>query len=133
MREKRRKKEREEDGAAGQPRDVRKKAFGKKGERLAEKLLKAEGCKILEKNYRTPFGEADLIVSDGDEIAFVEVKSRSSDAYGTPAEAVVKEKRRRYLRIAEFYWLKTGGEPNARFDVVEVWADGRIEHYKHAF
>lgn len=113
--------------------DVYKKVLGRKGERLAEKLLRAEGCKILKKNYRTPFGEADLIVRDGDEVAFVEVKTRSSDAYGTPAEAVVRAKRRRYKRIAEFYWLKTGEEPNARFDVVEIWADGRIEHFKAAF
>ena len=37
------------------------------------------------------------------------------------------------LKIAKFYWLKTGEEPNARFDVIEVWADGKIEHLKNAF
>lgn len=115
------------------PQDVRKKALGRKGEKLAEKYLKAHGCKILVKNYRTPFGEADIIASDGDEIAFVEVKTRSSDAYGTPAEAVVKAKRLRYQKIARFYWLETGGEPNARFDVAEVWEDGKIEYHKYAF
>jgi UPF0102 protein THEYE_A1950 len=95
--------------------------------------LKAEGCKILHKNYRTPFGEADLIVEDKDEVAFVEVKTRTSDAYGRPSDAVVSAKQRRYRRIAQFYWLETGKEPNARFDVVEVWADGKVEHYKYAF
>ena len=61
------------------------------------------------------------------------VKTRTSDVYGRPSEAVVSAKQRRYRRIAQFYWLETGKEPNARFDVVEVWADGKVEHYKYAF
>lgn len=113
--------------------DVYKKVLGKKGEKLVADYLKKQGCKILEKNYRTPFGEADIIVEDGEEIAFVEVKTRTSDSYGQPSEAVGKDKQRRYRRIAECFWLQTGKEPNARFDVVEVWADGRIEHIKNAF
>lgn len=88
--------------------DLHKKVLGRKGEKLAEEYLKSEGCKVLKKNYRTPFGEADLIVQDGDEVVFVEVKTRSSDAYGTPAEAVVQAKQRRYKRIAEFYWIGNG-------------------------
>ena len=115
------------------PQDVHKKVLGKKGERIAESFLKSNGMKILYRNYRTPFGEADLVVEDGDEVAFVEVKTRTSDAYGTPAESVTAEKRRRYTQIAKCYWLKEGEEPNARFDVVEVFADGRVEHLKNAF
>ena len=115
------------------PQDLHKKILGRKGEKLVEKYLKKQGCKILERNYRTPFGEADLIVEDGDEIAFVEVKTRTSVSYGTPAEAVGPEKQRRYRQIAQCYWLKEGEEPNARFDVAEVYGDGRIEYIKHAF
>ncbi len=115
------------------PQNVHKKVLGRKGERLTETYLKSYGCEILERNYRTPFGEADLIVRDGDEIAFVEVKSRTGNEYGTPREAVVKSKQRRYLQIAKFYWVKTGQEPNARFDVAEVYADGTIEYIKNAF
>ena len=58
--------------------DLHKKVLGRKGEKLAEEYLKSEGCKVLKKNYRTPFGEADLIVQDGDEVVFVEVKTRST-------------------------------------------------------
>ena len=87
----------------------------------------------MRRNYKTPFGEADIIAEDGEEIAFVEVKARSSDEYGVPAEAVGREKQRRYRKIAEFYWLETGKEPNARFDVAEVFADGRIEYRKTPF
>ena len=115
------------------PQDVHKKVLGRKGEQLVEKYLKRQGCKILKRNYRTPFGEADLIVEDGDEIAFVEVKTRGSLAYGTPAEAVGSDKQRRYRKIAEYYWMRTGEEPNARFDVAEVFIDGTIDYIKYAY
>ena len=115
------------------PQDFHKKLLGKQGEKLVTEYLKNKGCKILHTNYRTPFGEADIIAEDGDEIAFVEVKTRSTDTFGSPAEAVVKRKRKTYIKIAKFYWLQTGEEPNARFDVAEVYADGRIEYLKNAF
>ncbi len=115
------------------PQDVHKKVLGKKGEDLVCKYLKKQGCKVLRRNYRTLFGEADIIAQDGDEIAFIEVKTRTSDRFGLPSEAVGKEKRRRYYKIAQCYWLEQGREPNARFDVAEVFADGRIEYYKNAY
>ena len=115
------------------PQDVHKKVLGRTGEKLVEDYLKKQGCKILQRNFRTPFGEADLIVSDGDEIAFVEVKTREGNAFGAPKEAVGRTKQQRYRKIAEFYGLKTGKEPNARFDVAEVYDDGRIEYIKNAF
>ena len=115
------------------PQDVHKKVLGKKGEKLVETYLKEQGCKILKRNYRTPFGEADLVVQDGEEIAFVEVKTRTSDTYGAPAEAVTKQKRQRYLQIAKFYWVSSGEEPNARFDVAQVFGSGEIDYLKNAF
>ena len=63
----------------------------------------------------------------------MEVKTRTSDRFGTPAEAVVRQKRQTYQKIAKWYWMKTGEEPNARFDVAEVYADGRIEYIKYAY
>lgn len=115
------------------PQDVHKKVLGRKGEKLALQHLKKQGCKLLKKNYRTPFGEADIIVQEGDETVFVEVKTRTGDSFGTPREAVGSVKQSRYYKIAECYWLETKTEPNARFDVIEVYADGRIEHFKNAF
>ena len=113
--------------------DVHKKLLGKKGEELVAAYLKEKGCKLLKKNYRTPFGEADLIVQDQDEIAFVEVKTRQSFSFGTPREAVDIFKQRRYYDIAKFYWKQTGEEPNARFDVAEVFSDGTVNYIKNAF
>ena len=115
------------------PQDIHKKVLGRKGEQLVEAYLKKQGCTILKRNYRTPFGEADLVVQDGDEIAFVEVKTRESFAFGMPAEAVNKRKQERYRKIAQFYWIRTGEEPNARFDVAEVYPDGQISYFKYAF
>ena len=115
------------------PQDVHKKVLGKKGEKLVECYLKKQGFKILARNYRTPFGEADIIAEDKEEIAFIEVKTRTTDAYGAPSEAVGKDKQKRYRKIAQCYWLQIGKEPNARFDVAEVWADGTIEYIQNAF
>ena len=114
------------------PKNVHEKLLGRSGEKRVEKYLKKQGCKILHRNYVTPFGEADLIVQDKDEIAFVEVKTRLNDSFGSPREAVREDKQRRYRKIAQFYWLKTGEEPNARFDVAEVY-DKTIEYYKNAY
>ncbi len=115
------------------PQDVHKKVLGKKGEKLVYKYVKKLGMKIIETNYRTPFGEADLIAIDKDEIVFIEVKTRTSTVFGTPAEAVGKTKQERYYKIAQFYGMKHGEEPNARFDVAQVYADGTIEYLKNAF
>ena len=115
------------------PQDLHKKILGKKGEKIVAEYLKKCGMKILTKNYKTPFGEADIIAEDGDETVFVEVKTRTNESYGRPGEAVTKEKQLRYRKIAECYWAQTGEEPNARFDVAEVWADGRVEYLKAAY
>ena len=113
--------------------DLHKKILGRKGERLAEEYVKKQGMKILKRNYRTPFGEADLIAEDKGEIVFIEVKTRTGNSYGSPKEAVGKTKRERYRKIALFYGLKSKTEPNARFDVAEVFKDGRVEYLKNAF
>lgn len=115
------------------PQDLHKKLLGKKGEKLAEKYLKKRGYAFLARNYKTPFGEADLVMQAGEETVFIEVKTRTNERFGSPKDAVTGEKQRRYYQIARYYGLQTGEEPNARFDVVEVYADGRLEHIENAF
>lgn len=114
--------------------DVHKKLLGKKGERLAEQYLKKQGYTLIKRNYKTPHGEADLLFSDGEEVIFVEVKTRTSGDFATAKQAVNAEKRARYRKIALYYGK--GTEPNARFDVVEIYAteDGyQINHLPGAF
>lgn len=84
----------------------------------------------MEKNYRTPFGEADLIVRR-EELVFVEVKTRSSTSYGTPAEAVGYKKQETYRKIAS-YWFLSHEEENFRFDVIEI-LDKNIQQIENAF
>lgn len=110
--------------------DVHKKLLGKQGERLAEQYLKKQGYKLLKRNYTTPYGEADLVFSHGDEIVFVEVKTRTSADFATAKQAVNADKQAKYRKIALHYGK--GVEPNARFDVVEVYPD-EIVHIVNAF
>ena len=112
--------------------DVRKKALGRAGEKRGAKYLKKRGYKILATNYRTPFGEADIVAKEGDTVVFCEVKTRSGDRFGTPAEAVGPDKRRRYMQIARYYQMNAGEEVNVRFDVLEV-SEGEINHIISAF
>ena len=113
--------------------DLYKKLLGISGENAACKLLKSYGYRITARNFKTPFGEVDILARQGETLVLIEVKTRTGDRYGAPKEAVGKSKQLRYKRIAQFYGLQTGEEPNARFDVAEVFADGRIEYYENAF
>jgi putative endonuclease len=74
--------------------------LGRAGELKAAEFLKKAGYKIIKKNYRTPFGEIDIIALDGETLVFVEVKTRSSDDYGAPSEAVNQKKQEKYVRTA---------------------------------
>lgn len=109
------------------------------GERLAEEYLNKKGYKTLERNFKKPFGEIDLIMKKGKVIAFVEVKTRSSLYAGTPAEALKKPQQGRIKRIAEYYLLLSGKKLLPRFDVVEIYLEkGRLEpkeinHIENAF
>ena len=97
------------------------------------------GYKTLERNFKKPFGEIDLIMKKGKNIVFVEVKTRSSLYAGTPAEAVKIPQQRRIKRIAEYYLLTSGKKLLPRFDVVEIYLEKgtlllkEINHIENAF
>ncbi|MGN0819383.1 MAG: YraN family protein [Christensenellaceae bacterium] len=116
------------------PKDFYKKLFGKRGERLAVSYLKKQGYRIIETNYVTHYGEADIIAVYDDILCFIEVKSRTSDKFGKPCEAVDGRKQAKYRQIAEYYiYANRVTDTNVRFDVVEVYADDEINHIKDAF
>ncbi len=115
------------------PQDLHKKLLGKKGERLVVRYIKKRGMRVLHTNLRTPFGEADVIAQDKDEIVFIEVKARTSSSFGTPREAVGKVKQERYYKIAQWYGAQHGEEPNARFDVAEMNENDEITYFENAF
>ena len=88
---------------------------------------------MLERNYIATVGEADLIMSDGETIVFIEVKTRVNDDYGAPSEAVDQRKREKYYRVAsEFLQRNKKMDSPCRFDVVEI-ENGQINHIIDAF
>ena len=113
--------------------------IGPLGERLAARFLRKQlGYRILRRNCRSKLGEIDLIARDGNEVVFVEVKTRSSRTWGDPETAVTPAKRRKLCRAAAAFAARNRlREHPLRFDVVAVLLeDGRdpeFRHYKDAF
>jgi putative endonuclease len=111
--------------------------LGREGERIAERFLKKKGYKLVERNYRCAVGELDLIVLDQRVIVFVEVKTRTGMAYGTPLEAVEVRKQQKLIYAAQFFLnAKKLSQREARFDVVGIsWpgAQPLVEHIENAF
>ena len=110
-----------------------KKLLGRAGEVEAGKFLKKAGYKVLEMNFRTHIGEADIIAQKDGVTVFVEVKTRSDDTYGAPSEAVNHKKQEKYFRVATEYLIKKGlQDAPCRFDVIEI-ENGKINHIIDAF
>jgi putative endonuclease len=98
-------------------------ALGRRGEDLAHRFLRRKGFTIVARNYRLASGdaEADLIAWEGEELVFVEVKTRQTAAFGPPDRAVGEEKRVHLQRVAREYARKTNTPwERVRFDVVSV-------------
>lgn len=114
------------------------KTTGKKGEELAKEHLKNQGLKIIETNWRySRYGEIDIIALDKDILAFIEVKARSSVAFGHPLEAINKTKIEKIRKIASVYiaenqQIKCKGY---RFDAVSIilGKNPEITHLKNAY
>lgn len=112
--------------------------FGREGEELATVFLKAHGYCIVQRNYSLNFGEIDIVARDGDTLCFIEVKTRETDDYGHPFEAVTKSKQSTIRKVAQMYLLENDiTEEYVRFDVVgiqfEEGNDPMIELLKDAF
>lgn len=99
-----------------------KQALGRWGEDRVVRWYRRQGFQVLDRNWRCSRGELDVIVQRGSVIAVCEVKTRTSLAFGTPAEAVGWQKQRRIRRLA-VQWLseqERSGPVQLRFDVAEV-------------
>jgi putative endonuclease len=103
-----------------------KDAIGRYGEDVAARHLTDAGLVILDRNWRCPAGELDIVATDGAVLVFVEVKTRSSTLFGVPAEAVIGAKAARVRRLA-LAWIAARRESGdtdfwaaLRFDVVSV-------------
>lgn len=101
---------------------------------MAAAYLQARGLKLLETNYRCRFGEIDLIMRDGEEIVFVEVRLRSHSAFGGARESITRDKQRRLASAASHYLAAHGATP-CRFDamLLDTPATWRFEWIRNAF
>jgi len=109
---------------------------GKDGEDLAVNFLKKKGYKIIERNFRTSFGEIDIIAKDGEIIVFTEVKTRTDETFGHPFEAVHRKKREKMRNVALCFLKMKKRELPSRFDVLSISIDNgekNIEHIIDAF
>ncbi len=114
------------------------KQLGFLGEGFSCKCLLDKGYIILQRNYKTKFGEIDIIAKIADIVVFIEVKTRQTGGYGLPREAVDTRKQLNYYRLAQ-HFIQNNREytdVSYRFDVIEVYVwekKYKINHLENAF
>lgn len=123
---------------AKKPKGVRNKELGKRGENAAANFLYKRGYDIIDRNWECKFGEADIVARDGECIVFVEVKTRKDCEKGFPSEAVSKDKRSKYEKIALCFLRDYDAvDVPVRFDVISIVVIGPnralIRHQINAF
>lgn len=113
------------------------KETGKLGEDIAVHYLKQNGYVILDRNFECRQGEIDIIALDKKEIVFIEVKTRTSNKYGAPSEAVNKIKQKHMLQTIKYYlYIRNLSDEFIRVDVIEVYINNnvyKVNHIKQAF
>ncbi len=115
--------------------------LGDWGEELAVRFLEERGYKVISTKYRCAYGEVDIVAMDGEELVFVEVRTRSPGNFGTPEESVSAHKLRRLMATCQDYLQKSGQEAvNWRVDLISVRLEKgrsrtpkveRIDHLSH--
>ena len=102
-----------------------RRQLGKWGESVAAVHLEAKGFRIVGRNWRSAFGEIDIIAQDGGEFVFVEVKTRRGNQMGTPEEGLTKEKAEKLRQVAQLYLAEKDLDKDWRIDLVAIEIDNR--------
>lgn len=107
---------------------------GLAAEQLAETFLRKQGLKCITKNYHCRFGEIDLIMQDGEDLVFVEVRLRTNKQFGSAAASITHKKQQKLITTAQHY-LQQHGEQACRFDAVllDKAENANIEWIRNAF
>jgi len=109
---------------------------GESGEKAAREHIAALGYDILEKNWRSGKDEVDIIARHGEQLVFVEVKTRSTDYFGAPEDWVGPKKQRNLIRAANSYVEERDVDLDIRFDIIGI-VDGpggmQLNHIVDAF
>ncbi|MFN2137697.1 MAG: YraN family protein [Candidatus Promineifilaceae bacterium] len=115
-----------------------RRRLGRWGENLAADHLTAKGYRILSRNWRTRYGEIDLVAEKQERIAFIEVKTRRGNQFGLPEEAITPQKGRRLLKLGQAYISEHGlHDTSWQIDLVAIELDDegsliRCEHIPNA-
>jgi len=112
------------------------KDLGNKGEEMAQEFLKNKGFEILETNWTYQRAEVDIIVQQANLLIFVEVKTRSTDYFGRPEEAVHQKKQKLLAKAADAYLKINELEQEVRFDIIAIIHNKTktlIRHIEEAF
>jgi putative endonuclease len=100
---------------------LNKKDFGNWGEHIAADYLKGQGYQLVERNFRCPYGEIDLIAKEKNIWCFIEVKTRKGCSFGYGYDSVTRMKQKHIGKVAQYYLNKAAlYEAPARFDVVSI-------------
>lgn len=114
-------------------------SLGKWGEDQASRFLKRRRFKILERNYRCPLGEIDIIARHRDTLVFVEVRTKEAGYYLPPQASVTQRKQKQIIRVAQFYLKQNHiSDQRCRFDVVAITSEvgkkpEKIDYFPGAF
>jgi putative endonuclease len=114
------------------------KVTGNRGEDLAAEYLQNKNFLIIERNFRTRFGEIDIICYDGPTLVFVEVKTKIGHDFGEPEEMATKSKIAKVKRMGEVYMQDKGLNVGCRVDVVAIVLENsgsveKLEHYQAVY
>ncbi len=112
---------------------TRQRTTGNMAEDHVLNYLTAQGLQLVIRNYSCKAGEIDLIMRDGEQLVFVEVRYRALTSFGSALESVTPTKQRRLIITAQYYLQQTRQMPACRFDVVAVGPDRRTQWIKDAF
>ncbi len=116
-----------------------RKGLGDAGEQAAVGFLEKSGYQVVARNFRCPYGEVDVVAEQGELLCFVEVRTRSTAAWGDPSHTVSFAKQRKVAKAALHYLMQHGAQGKdrmVRFDVISVVGRGRsaaVEHIPDAF
>ncbi|GAB4539687.1 MAG: YraN family protein [Anaerolineae bacterium] len=111
---------------SSQNRDDYRHKLGQRGESIAAACLERRGYRILERNWRCAAGELDIVARDGETLAFIEVRTRRGERFGSPEESLTPSKQSRLIELARTYLHQEGlTDQDWRIDVVAVELDGR--------
>ncbi|MFZ5352584.1 MAG: YraN family protein [Bacillota bacterium] len=118
---------------------INNKQLGSDGEDIACKYLFSKGYRVLQRNFTCKIGEIDIVAAERDTLVFIEVKTRTSEKYGKPCEAVSASKQKKIVKTALWYMTQFKMfDYMSRFDVIELLMDDEgksyiVNHIKDAF